>query len=53
MEESEGGALDKVYMIPVKWKNPFPWLVQPWLKGFDGSYNFDFSTLPTAYLVKH
>ena len=45
--------MDKVYMIPVKWKNPFPWLVQPWLKGFDGSYNFDFSTLPTAYLVKH
>ena len=45
--------LDKVYMIPIREMDPIRWLVQPWLRGFESTFNLDFNTLATAYVAKH
>ena len=45
--------LDKVYMIPIREVDGIRWLVQPWLRGFESTFNLDFNTLTTAYVVKH
>ena len=44
---------DKVYMIPIREVGPVRWVVQPWLRGFESTFNLDFNTLTTAYVVKH
>ena len=44
---------DKVYMIPIREVGPIRWVVQPWLRGFESSFNLDFNTLTTAYVVRH
>ena len=45
--------LDKVYMIPIREVDPVRWLVQPWLRGFESTFNLDFNTLTTAYVARH
>ena len=45
--------LDNVYMIPIREVDPVRWLVQPWLRGFESTFNQDFNTLTTAYVAKH
>ena len=45
--------LDKVYMIPIREIDPIRWVVQPWLRGFESTFNVDFNTLTTAYVVRH
>ena len=45
--------LDKVYIIPIRGFDPIRWVVQPWLRGFESSFNQDFNTLTTAYVVRH
>ena len=45
--------LDKVYMIPIREVDPVRWVVQPWLVGFESTFNQDFNTLTTAYVVRH
>ena len=45
--------LDKVYMIPIREVDPIKWVVQPWLRGFESTFNLDFSTLTTAYVSRH
>ena len=45
--------LDKVYILPIREVEPVRWLVQPWLVGFQSTFNQDFNTLTTAYVVRH
>ena len=45
--------LDKVYLIPIREIDPVRWVVQPWLRGFESTFNLDFNTLTTAYVVRH
>ena len=45
--------LDKAYMIPIREVEPVKWVVQPWLRGFESTFNQDFNTLTTAYVVRH
>ena len=45
--------LDKVYILPIREVEPVRWLVQPWLVGFQSTFNQDFNTLNTAYVVRH
>ena len=45
--------LDKVYMIPIREVDPIRWVVQPWLRGFQSTFNLDFNTLTTAYVARH
>ena len=45
--------LDKVYITPIREVDPVRWVVQPWLRGFESTFNLDFNTLTTAYLVRH
>ena len=51
--ELEREYLEKVYMIPIKEVGPVSWLVQPWLRGFESTFNLDFNTLTTAYVARH
>ena len=44
---------DKVYAIPIRELDPVMWLVQPWLRGFESTFNQDFNTLTTAYVARH
>ena len=44
---------DKAYMIPIREVDPVRWVVQPWLGGFESSFNQDFNTLMTAYVERH
>ncbi len=44
---------DKVYMIPIREVDAVRWVVQPWLRGFESTFNLDFNTLSTAYVAKH
>ena len=45
--------VDKVYMIPIREVDPVRWVVQPWLRGFESTFNLDFNTLTTAYVARH
>ena len=45
--------LEKVYSIPIREVDPVRWVVQPWLIGFESTFNLDFNTLTTAYVVRH
>ena len=45
--------LEGAYMIPIREVNGGRWLVQPWLRGFKSTFNQDFNTLTTAYVVRH
>ena len=45
--------LDKVYIIPIREVDPARWLVKPWLRGFESTFNLDFNTLTTAYVARH
>ena len=45
--------LYKVYTIPIREADPVRWLVQPWLSGFESTFNVDFNTLTTAYVARH
>ena len=45
--------LEKAYMIPIREVEPVRWVVQPWLRGFESTFNQDFNTLTTAYVVRH
>ena len=45
--------LDKAYIIPIREVDPARWVVQPWLRGFESTFNLDFNTLTTAYVVRH
>ena len=45
--------LDKVHMIPIREVGPARWVVQPWLRGFESTFNLDFNTLTTAYVARH
>ena len=45
--------LDKVYGIPIRELDPIRWVVQPWLRGFESTFNVDFNTLTTAYVARH
>ena len=45
--------LDKVYIIPIREVDPVRWVVQPWLRGFESTFNLDFNTLTTAYVARH
>ena len=47
-ENLEERYLDHVYMIPIREIEPIQWVVQPWLVGFESTFNLDFSTLTTA-----
>ena len=44
---------DKAYMIPIREVDPVRWVVQPWLRGFESTFNLDFNTLTTAYVARH
>ena len=44
---------DEVHMIPIREVDPVRWVVQPWLRGFESTFNLDFNTLTTAYVAKH
>ena len=44
---------DKAYIIPIREVDPIRWVVQPWLRGFESTFNLDFNTLTTAYVVRH
>ena len=45
--------LDEVLMIPIRELDPVRWVVQPWLRGFESTFNRDFNTLTTAYVARH
>ena len=45
--------LEKVNIIPVREVDGVTWVVQPWLRGFESTFNQDFNTLTTAYVAKH
>ena len=45
--------LEKVNIIPVREVDPVRWVVQPWLRGFESTFNQDFNTLTTAYVARH
>ena len=45
--------LDRVLMIPIRESDPVRWVVQPWLRGFESTFNLDFNTLTTAYVARH
>ena len=45
--------LESVYMIPIREVDGGRWLVQPWLRGFESTFNQDFNTLTTAYVARH
>ena len=45
--------LDLVNIIPIREVGPVSWLVQPWLRGFESTFNLDFNTLTTAYVARH
>ena len=45
--------LENVNMIPIREEDPVRWLVQPWLIGFESTFNQDFNTLTTAYVAAH
>ena len=45
--------LDKIYITPIREVDPVRWVVQPWLRGFESTFNLDFNTLTTAYVVRH
>ena len=45
--------LDRAHVIPIREVDPVRWLVQPWLVGFQSTFNQDFNTLTTAYVVRH
>ena len=45
--------LDKAYVIPIREIDPIRWVVQPWLRGFESTFNQDFNTLTTAYVARH
>ena len=40
-------------MIPIREVEPVRWVVQPWLVGFQSTFNQDFNTLTSAYVVRH
>ena len=40
-------------IIPIREVDPIRWIVQPWLRGFKSTFNLDFNTLTTAYVVRH
>ena len=44
---------DEAYMIPIREVGPVQWVVQPWLRGFESTFNLDFNTLTTAYVARH
>ena len=44
---------DEVHMIPIREVDPVRWVVQPWLRGFESTFNLDFNTLTTAYVARH
>ena len=52
-QAAEEEYLDKVYIIPIREVDPVRWVVQPWLRGFRSTFNLDFNTLTTAYVVSH
>ena len=45
--------LDRAHVIPIREVDPVRWLVQPWLVGFQSTFNQDFNTLTSAYVVRH
>ncbi len=45
--------LERAYMIPIRDVDGGRWLVQPWLRGFESTFNLDFNTLTTAYVARH
>ena len=49
----ESEYLDRASIIPIREVDPVRWLVQPWLVGFESTFNQDFNTLTSAYVVRH
>ena len=45
--------VDKAHVIPIREIDPVRWVVQPWLVGFQSTFNQDFNTLTSAYVVRH
>ena len=45
--------LDKVYMIPIRWGSGRRWVVQPWVVGFESSFNVDINSQPWMYVLAH
>ena len=52
-QEYERELIESVDMIPIREVGPIRWVVQPWLRGFESTFNLDFNTLTTAYVVRH
>ena len=44
---------EKAYSIPIREIGPVRWVVQPWLVGFESTFNLDFNTLTTAHVARH
>ena len=49
----EEEILTNVSIIPIREVDPIRWVVQPWLRGFESTFNLDFNTLTTAYVARH
>ena len=49
----EEELIRKAYMVPIREVDPIRWVVQPWLVGFESTFNQDFNTLTTAYVAAH
>ena len=45
--------LGNALAIPITEVNAVRWVVQPWLIGFESTFNQDFNTLTTAYVAAH
>ena len=52
-QEYESEYLDRTSIIPIREVDPVRWVVQPWLVGFQSTFNQDFNTLTSAYVVRH
>ena len=53
LQAFEKQFFDEVHIIPIREVDPVRWIVQPWLRGFESTFNQDFNTLTTAYVARH
>ena len=52
-QELQQEYLESAFIIPIREVDGGRWLVQPWLRGFESTFNRDFNTLTTAYVARH
>ena len=53
LQQAQQGYLERAFVIPIREIDGGRWLVQPWLRGFESTFNQDFNTLTTAYVARH